>query len=315
MKIYEGQKHHFYLFNKPYYKDSYSIKDLDKHYNKNSLSGKFSEIKNITDTIRTHSNCAVIDLKSCNTSTNNITMGRKILASIIKSIGQIRYFIKSITSYAKVENKVPKNENALGNLTRLIHYALDDNSFFATEGIFRLSSTSTINNSIQEALSSNNDEQITVSLKEIDAPTAVAAKIKENLELALSDTHKDSLHEMCVVYDLAATNDKKDYLPKISELPLPLQQLIPLLAKTANYAEKNRMDATNLALVIMPRIQPERAVNHAIPITEIMENEKTKIAAYKSFLSDLIKDYAKIVIKEGAQSPTESQTQDKNKPL
>ncbi|WP_145577672.1 RhoGAP domain-containing protein [Yersinia mollaretii] len=200
----------------------------------------------------------------------------------------------------KIENKAPPTDNkieiqkkAVNNLTRLINHALGDKSFFATEGIFRLSSTSTINNSIQEALSSNNDEQIIVSLKEIDSPTAVAAKIKEHLGLALSDTHKESLHEMCVVYDLAATNDKKDYLPKISELPLPLQQLMPLLAKTANNAEKNRMDATNLALVIMPRMQPEIAVNHAIPITEIMENEKTKIAAYKSFLSDLIKDYGK----------------------
>ncbi|CNK33195.1 RhoGAP domain [Yersinia mollaretii] len=293
MKIYEGQKHCFYNLSKPYYKDSYSIKDLDKHYNKNALLGKFSEIKNTADTIRTHSDCTVIDLKSSNISTNHIAMEKKNLASLIKSIGPIRSFIKWITSYTKVENKVPKNENALGNLTRLIHCTLSNELFFAKEGIFRESSTPAAKDRVQEALNSNNDEQITALLEEPETLNAVAAKIKENLGLALSDADKNNFHEMVVFYDLAARNDKKEYLPKISELPSPLQQLMPLLAKTADNAKENRMDATNLAIVIMPRIQPERAVNHAIPLAELMNNELVKTEAYKSFLSDLINDYDK----------------------
>ncbi|CNH90455.1 RhoGAP domain-containing protein [Yersinia mollaretii] len=293
MKIYEGQKHRFYLFNKPYYKDSYSIKDLDKHYNKNALSGKFSEIKNITDTIRTHSNCAVIDLKSCNTSTNNITMGKKILASIIKSISPIRSFIKSFTSYTKVENKVPKNENALGNLTRLIHYALGNESFFSTEGIFRLSSTSTINNSIQEALSSNNNEQIAVSLKEIDAPTAVAAKIKEHLGLALSDDQKMSLCHTAIFLDKGECSP-----PAFDTLKEPLKQLIPLLAKVANNHANNKMNVENLAIVFTPSLLPDSEFNDGSPLFPAPLNIKDKVKVYEKLMNGLIDQYNQSIQKK-----------------
>ncbi|WP_145520424.1 RhoGAP domain-containing protein [Yersinia mollaretii] len=293
MKIYEGQKHRFYLFNKPYYKDSYSIKDLDKHYNKNALSGKFSEIKNTADTIRTHSDCTVIDLKSSNISTNNIATEKKNLASLIKSIAPISYIINLLTSYTKVENKVPKNENPLGNLIQLVNYALGDKSFFATKGIFRLSSTPTINNSIQKALSSNNDEQITASLKEIDAPTAVAAKIKENLELALSDDQKMSLYQTAILLDKGECS-----LPAFDTLEEPLKQLIPLLAKVANNHENNKMNVKNLAMVFTPRLLPDSEINDGSPLFPAPLTIKDKVKVYEKLMNGLIDQYNQSIQKK-----------------
>ncbi|MDA5537112.1 hypothetical protein HB976_19055 [Yersinia mollaretii] len=293
MKIYEGQKHRFYLFNKPYYKDSYSIKDLDKHYNKNALSGKFSEIKNTADTIRTHSNCAVIDLKSCNTSTNNITMGKKILTRIIKSISPIRSFIKSFTSYTKVENKVPKNENALGNLTRLIHYALGNESFFAKQGIFRESPAPEANNRIQEALESNNDQQITALLKEPDAPNAVAAKIKKNLGLALSDDQKMSLCHTAIFLDKGECSP-----PAFDTLKEPLKQLIPLLAKVANNHANNKMNVENLAIVFTPSLLPDSEFNDGSPLFPAPLNIKDKVKVYEKLMNGLIDQYNQSIQKK-----------------
>ncbi|QKJ02815.1 RhoGAP domain-containing protein [Yersinia mollaretii] len=225
------------------------------------------------------------------------------IGGIIKSIKSITSFTSFITKSFRlfsafstnIENKAPPTDNkieiqekAVSNLTRLIDCTLNNESFLAKNGIFRIPPSPASNQSIQKALESNNEEQLTTLQIENDFHDAVATNIKDNLELALSDADKENLHEMVVAYDLTEADNKKEFLPKTSELPLPLQKLIPLLAKTTSNA-KNQMDAINLAKIIAPRIQPESVLNHIISIAKVMENEKY----YTSFLSDLINDYGK----------------------
>lgn len=304
-------------------KRSYSVNNLNDHFNKqDKISNKkaFSEgvcrIYNTAEDSKIKSDPnfrTTMDKRIDNALPyDDITIKHDDIAMEKKGSLSIGGIIKSIRSIitkpfrlfsafsTKVENKALPTDNpieiqkkAVNNLTRLIDSTLNNEPFFEKNGIFRISPSPTSNQSLQKALESNNEEQLTTLQIENNSHDAVATNIKENLGLALSDAEKKNFHDMVVAYDLTEADNKKEFLPKTSELPLPLQKLMPLLAKTANHAEENRMDATNLAIVIMPRIQPERAVNHAIPIAEIMKNEKTKIAAYKSFLSDLIMDYGK----------------------
>ncbi|CNF39985.1 RhoGAP domain-containing protein [Yersinia kristensenii] len=201
-------------------------------------------------------------------------MGSKTSEEVIKTV------FKDIAEKCDYVDNLIEIKEAKNNLNNLINHVKGNVSILGMEGIFRISSVGNKRIDIHNALNSNGAQEMSNLLNEINDPAAFSSEIKKQFGLVLSNTDKNNLSELAVCY----AKDKK--LPKISELPSPLQKLMPLLAEVVSHERSNKMNAKNLATIIAPNITARN---------EDCQYEMHKIPIYTQFLTALIDAHCKLI--------------------
>jgi hypothetical protein len=154
-----------------------------------------------------------------------------------------------------IGHSAKKQNNAMSNLERSIDYFNSSESFLTQEGIFRKAGLLKDEKELTQALSISDDNKMMNAIENINRPHALCSVIKKNLRMALSLTDKITLNKLAEEFNKNKSDIKT--LPIISELPVPIQKILPLLSNVVSQQNSNKMTASNLAFAIAPNIMPE----------------------------------------------------------
>ncbi|WP_019211450.1 Rho GTPase-activating protein [Yersinia massiliensis] len=203
---------------------------------------RIKRIKSITSKIPTENENTENAANVNNTKKGCSSFFSKLLSKLIITIG----------------HSAKRQKNAMSNLERSIDYFNNNKSFLTQEGIFRKSNRLSEEKKVTQALSINDDNKRMEAFEGIHNPHIFCSVIKKNLRMALSLTDKITMNKLAEEFNKNKSDIKT--LPIMSELPVPIQKILPLLSNVVDHQKSNKMTALNLATTITPNIMPKLVV-------------------------------------------------------
>lgn len=136
----------------------------------------------------------------------------------------------------------------------IIEYVTTIPGSFKEEGIFRHSGSKDIISNITTYIDTgiNTKEEIFNYLKEVNDLHSITGVIKEYFKLSLTTGDKETIQYLVKAHKAEAAPKNA---PQLKQQPLPIQELLPFLAKIECNNKTNRMTANNLAKILAPHFQ------------------------------------------------------------
>ncbi|HDL6961258.1 TPA: hypothetical protein PXM28_000467 [Yersinia enterocolitica] len=136
---------------------------------------------------------------------------------------------------------IARQQCALNGMTLLSNCAKATPEYYETEGAFRKTGTMSENDKIINKIHQNITKEEISTITEKIKPHNLFSVIKKLFNVACSDSDRAKL------VDLSKQYNTTKQVPSITDFPLPLQRLLPLLATVSQHEDKNKMSAMALA--------------------------------------------------------------------